>query len=447
MLRARRNTSLVVLAALLAACDRSEPTTSPRSFSQRTLNIVAGLPVTNTNDAGPGSLREALALANVGTPGPIQFDPSIAGHTIVLQSTLAVGVPTFDIIGPPQGITISGGGVVRVMDVTGGRHGLTNLTIADGAGAEGAGLTVDNGADVTLDHVTISGNVASAGNGGGVSVFSGTLTVSNSTLSGNSASKLGGGIFSHGTVSLINSTLTNNAASVGGGGIFSVGTTARVVIRNSIIAKNNGTTPNCGLFGVTVLSGLNMVDVPVECGTGPSIIVADPMLGPLASNGGPTKTHALPPGSPAIDAAVDCTVADDQRHVARPLGSACDIGAFEFSNYTTLGVSINPAVVVSPNTGVAVVIATLTCSAPAAITLVANLTQPQKNGRGSSTAQASTTSTVGCGGSTIVAVSLAPVTGAFESGAATASIAVSNPNAAVIPASSTAPVKLSWGHK
>ena len=60
-------------------------------------------------------------------------------------------------------------------------------------------------------------------------------------------------------------------------------------------------------------------------------IFLDPLLGPLQDNGGPTFTHALLPGSPAIDhiPAENCEVTTDQRGVARPQGAACDIGAYE----------------------------------------------------------------------------------------------------------------------
>ena len=64
-------------------------------------------------------------------------------------------------------------------------------------------------------------------------------------------------------------------------------------------------------------------------GTGDLTNVADPKLGPLADNGGDTLTHALLPGSPAIDAGGDCDEPFDQRGVPRPQGPACDIGGYE----------------------------------------------------------------------------------------------------------------------
>jgi hypothetical protein len=79
--------------------------------------------------------------------------------------------------------------------------------------------------------------------------------------------------------------------------------------------------------------GYNLED-GTSCGltaTG-DLVVADAMLGPLQDNGGPTETHDLLPGSPAIDAgSMDCPPPDtDQRGVARPQGAGCDIGAVEY---------------------------------------------------------------------------------------------------------------------
>jgi hypothetical protein len=96
------------------------------------------------------------------------------------------------------------------------------------------------------------------------------------------------------------------------------------------VADNGTTTPNCN--GALDSLGYNLTDDD-SCGfTAPGdLVVADAMLGPLADNGGPTDTHALLPGSPAIDAgSPGCPPpAADQRGVARPQGGTCEIGAFE----------------------------------------------------------------------------------------------------------------------
>jgi hypothetical protein len=98
-----------------------------------------------------------------------------------------------------------------------------------------------------------------------------------------------------------------------------------------LIGDNGTTTSNCNETLDSL--GYNLTDDD-SCGfTEPTdLIVADAMLGPLQDNGGPTETHDLLPGSPAIDAgSPDCPPpATDQRGVARPQGAACDIGAVEY---------------------------------------------------------------------------------------------------------------------
>ena len=93
------------------------------------------------------------------------------------------------------------------------------------------------------------------------------------------------------------------------------------------------------------------------------MVIANPKLGPIASNGGPTKTLALSVGSPAIDGGTACSEDTDQRYVARPQGVTCDIGAFELDRLATVTLTIAPNVAVNAKTGVATVTGTATCSA------------------------------------------------------------------------------------
>jgi len=135
-----------------------------------------------------------------------------------------------------------------------------------------------------------------------------TVTVNNTTISGNSAGGVGASIWSDGT-----SVFNDN------------------ILENSIIANALSSSSHC--FGTFIVSlGHNLAD-DASCGltaTG-DLVVADAKLGPLADNGGPTETHALLTTSAAIDAASPgCPPpATDQRGVLRPQGAACDIGAFE----------------------------------------------------------------------------------------------------------------------
>jgi predicted outer membrane repeat protein len=188
---------------------------------------------------------------------------------------------------------------------------------------------------ITVNNSTFSGN--SAGNkGGGIhnngiwNYGSATVIVGNSTFSGNSAGNKGGGIHTNGlysAVALSNSTFSANRASDEGGSIYNDLST--VTLKNAIIA-NGLAGGNCA--GSTVTDGGGNLSYPDTTCPG---VNADPVLGPLQDNGGPTWTMALGEGSAAIDAADDAICAAppvnnlDQRGVIRPQGLHCDIGAVE----------------------------------------------------------------------------------------------------------------------
>jgi hypothetical protein len=451
----RLGTCVLCLTATLAACDRPDAATAPPALTAHALTAGSPIVVTSLGDAGPGSLRDAIAAAITAGGGTIAFDPALGGRTITLAQSLQIPSGPVTIDGGPGGITLSGGNAKRPITVTGGTVVLRNLTIADGSsdGLSGGGLSALGTIDLTLDHVTVSGNKTASGGTVGGGLFVGglaNLTITNSTLSGNTALGLGGAIhFSGGNLTIVNSTITGNTSGSGGAGFAIASPSAKVQVINSIMAGNSGTDPNCWTNGAPVLtSGKNIIDVAGQCGSGAAIIEVDPGLLPLAANGGPTMTHAVPLTSPAIDAAVGCTVTDDQRHVARPQNKACDIGSFEFSDYTRVGLVLDPSAAVNPNTGVAILTGRLTCSAPVTVTLGSKLTQTQKSSHGTSTtAEASGSSTVACSGNQLISVSLAPPTGAFQSGTGTASLSTSTADPAVIAATANGTVKMYWGHK
>jgi virginiamycin B lyase len=228
-------------------------------------------------------------------------------------------------------------------------------------GTEGGGLWLEG--TLTLTNSTVSGNTAScSGTGcgasaGGLLLPFDTLTLTNSTVSGNTAScsgtgcgAAGGGLTnrSDATLTLRNSTVSGNTVScsgascgAAGGGLINVSGT--VTLQNTIVAKQLA-GPDCA--GTITSNGFNL-DSDNTCQlTQPSDKpnVSNPLLGPLADNGGPTETHALLPDSPAIDAASpDCPPpATDQRGVTRPQGTACDIGAYEFVPSAVTSVSLTP---------------------------------------------------------------------------------------------------------
>lgn len=190
----------------------------------------------------------------------------------------------------------------------------------------------------TIRSSTIDHNY-SYGFGGGVSAFSGVVNVANSTISGNTArTRSGGGldlrVFNGGTIS--NSTITANAAPAGGG-VFLRGRPDRFELQSTLVGGNTATAgggADVGAERATTLLGNNNLVVAADMNvTLPGdTLHAAPLLLPLADNGGPTRTHALAPGSPAIDTGNNvASLTSDQRGAGFPrvVGAAADIGAFE----------------------------------------------------------------------------------------------------------------------
>ena len=147
----------------------------------------------------------------------------------------------------------------------------------------------------------------------------------------------GGGLWlTDGSVTITSSTIVENdvldGTTAGGIMVATFGAPVDVTIQNSIVAGNG--LYDCQVEGgaAAVLTSLgNNVFGDDSCGSATGDQTStDPLIGPLADNGGPTLTHALQAGSPAIDAAnADACSATDQRGVARPQGAGCDVGAYE----------------------------------------------------------------------------------------------------------------------
>ncbi|MFN2577805.1 MAG: choice-of-anchor Q domain-containing protein [Pyrinomonadaceae bacterium] len=238
------------------------------------------------DDGSAGTLRYAISNSCPGT-GTITFNLPAGPQTIMLGSSLTI-TKTLTIIGPSnQAVTINGNGN-RVLTVTGGSPSISNLTFTGAlvSGGNGGGLLNTGTGTIAFNAVTFSGN--SADNGGAIATTAGTIVINNSTISGNTGTTNGGGIYVNGgTVSLLNDTITNNTATVGQGG--GVNRTAGTVnVRNTIIA-GNAAASNANVAGTINDQGNN-------------ILSGNPLLAALANNGGPTMTHALLPGSPALDA-------------------------------------------------------------------------------------------------------------------------------------------------
>jgi hypothetical protein len=205
------------------------------------------------------------------------------------------------------------------------RSAIRDNTESASAGSAGGAYV---GGDAQLYAATISGNIAALDGG---LVVVGNATINNSTISTNSSS-LVGGVYAIGSLVLDNSTVAlNSHTSIKfGAGIYAK---AGMIAHSSIVANNMCTTSgqHCEVqCNSCLVTGSNNLIMGANGALPPGTIVVDPVLGPLADNGGSTRTHALLSGSPAIDNGSN--IHDfplDQRGYSRNLGNAPDIGAFE----------------------------------------------------------------------------------------------------------------------
>jgi hypothetical protein len=232
----------------------------------------------------------------------------------------------------------NGAGIANYTTLT-----LTDITVSGNRAGWGCGGGILNGylGTLTVTNSTVSENTVTYAltEGGGGICNAGTLTVTNSTVSGNTGFEhpeypgMGGGIYNDGMLTVTNSTLSNNSASVGSGiSAYSRFHLAEMTVVGTLVDGD------CAIEGEATLvsNGYNIESPGDTCGfdqpTDQVNVSADDLkLGELQDNGGPTETHAPLPGSVAIDVIPDaaCEVGEDQRGVERPQGDACDVGAFE----------------------------------------------------------------------------------------------------------------------
>lgn len=300
--------------------------------------------ITNSSATGTGSSSTAVGAGAYASDSMTLVDSTISGNTLSAPFANNDGYATV------------GGGLYSRGDLA-----MTNTTLSgntieatnDGENARGGGVYVRGIATITGS--TIDGNSAD-GEGGGIykaiySVYGEpgapnpptVLDVVDSTLSGNSAAR-GGGIATSRPLTLSNSTVALNTAADGGAGVQFVlagieDSGGTLAVDSSIIATNtagDGATFAADLDAddTLVISGANnLVIVAGSALTLPAdTLLSDPMLLPLALNGGATRTHALLANSPAIDAGNNAAALEfDQRGegFARVSGTAADIGAFE----------------------------------------------------------------------------------------------------------------------
>jgi len=406
-------------AALLLALGQGVATAATITVTTDNPNIVAD---------GQCSLIEAIVNANNDAATFPDCPAGSGADTIVLPASgnLTLSAADFFAIGPrglpniTSRITIEGNGATiarqgnapafSLMHVAVGADLTLRRVTLSGGSAVVSGGAISNDGTLTIENSTVSGNTA-PNLGSGVYNW-GTLTIANSTISGNTGSRggrgvdnlygtltiqsstisanQGGGVGNFGgSATIADSTVSGNIANSGGGlsnahsqygycgggaaGPCSPGT---LTLRNSLIAGNQAAVApeiannsvvnanNFNLFGLNGNAGVTGF-TPGPTDIVPSVALAQ-ILGPLQNNGGPTQTHALVAGSPAIDAGnpngcLDSTglpLQTDQRGLPRAFDGnhdgtvRCDIGAFELqAQEVNPAISVGDAVVTEGNSG------------------------------------------------------------------------------------------------
>lgn len=332
---------------------------------------ISGLTITGGGTSGIRNSDGVLTLSGVviagnATPGDGGGVQNTGGTLTITDSTIAdntagnagggggifsfQGVVTITdsiISGNAAGEGGSGGGILNSL----GALAITDSTVSDNTAYAGGGLQSFDGA-LTLTRSTVSGN-SSLSQGGGIDLSGGAAEIINSTISGNHTDGNGGGISSDGVdLAISNSTIAFNAADAdgdgqgaGGGVHVAVSASPGFETTSSLYATNTRAGGSLA-DDITLAAGSatgtnNLVQHAASAGgllaSNANLLGADPLLTGLASNGGSTRTHALLPGSPALDAGANPSGAEtDQVGRSRQRGRGVDIGAFEATARPTL---------------------------------------------------------------------------------------------------------------
>ena len=372
--------------------------------------------VSNNNDSGPGSLRQAVLDNNsLGGGNTITFSNVVAGAITLTNGELLIAKDV-TLLGPgPRTLAVDGNAATRVFHVTNAAHvSVSGLAITNGKvsgsypGNAGGGICVDT-STLTLSNCSVSGNNGGGGSGGGIFNDHSSLTLVNCTVSHNQVTNSGGGIYSYGyagnatltvigctfssntvsgsgniggaiesdgsfgsaTLLVSNSTFSGNVASMGGA-IFITGSSgtgpSTLIVRASTFAGNSSSGDGSAVYFIGQSCDIRLGNTILQSAVGVTLVLVsgsfisdgynlsndgggglltkptdqintDPLLDNLADNGGPTLTHALLPGSPALDRGNSFGLTTDQRGEPRPFdfasitnaagGDGSDIGAFE----------------------------------------------------------------------------------------------------------------------
>ena len=309
-----------------------------------TINVatafINGVTFTHGNGAGALNTGRAGAIYNAG-------GTTVINNSVITANTAANG----------GGLNNASAGTPSVN----GNLTLNNCVVSNNTStSSGGGMQNFSTSTVTINNSTFLGNTSGGTTGGGGAQFNGIVRITNSTFANNNApGGTGGGFQSNGSGQIItNSTFSGNTATTSGGGIHRGTTNANFFIRNSIIAGNNGvsTSPDVTNSAGGIVSEGNNIIGNVGTSTGwisSDLLNINPLLNPLADNGGLGMTFLPMTGSPAINAGQNCVldltcatnnppqvVTTDQRGVMRPQGAAVDIGAVEVA----ASMSVNAAI-------------------------------------------------------------------------------------------------------
>ena len=343
----REAVQAVIATTAQDGCPAGSPEGPPNSFLGRdTINFALPTPATIT-------LTAPLPLLDNIDDGVIISGPGFRLLTLNGNNQFQVfRVQQAEVV-TVEGLTIAngrapknGGGILN----NAGRLTVNSVRFTANSAVEDGGGISNEGVTATLNvlNSTFSGNAAfdfpgPEEEGGALVNIDGTVTIANSTFFGNSVPNMGGAIFNSGNndgtgiLTVINSTINNNTSALGGTVTTEKGGT--IILRNTLLAGNNpGNNCLSQTNGVIVDEGGNLDD-GTSCNFGSnSLSSGAAALGPLQNNGGPTDTVALTTGSGAVDLGLNavCVAAPvsnlDQRGGPRPIGAACDTGAFELGS-------------------------------------------------------------------------------------------------------------------
>ncbi|MBZ0223842.1 MAG: hypothetical protein IT467_03390 [Dokdonella sp.] len=331
--------------------------------------LLLGMPlvqageVTSLAASGSGSLRDVVAGG-----GTVTFASGLSGTIDLAGSSITVPGGT-TIQGPgARSLAVQGGSGRAFVVSAGSTVSISGLTIsASNAGAGQTGGAINNAGALTLADMVFASN--SAGDAGGAVFNSGqlvirrslfnanqitdttcasggavrsqgagsSLTIENSTFTGNSApSCSGGGVgFNNGGATITSSTFTANSAGASGGNLYKGSNAAPLTLTATVIADGSAPT-NADLHGAMggfTSGGYNLVRARGDSTGYVGSDLAngtDPALGALGDHGGPSNSRLPQAGSPLLDAFTSGCTGTDQRGVARPQGASCDIGAVEY---------------------------------------------------------------------------------------------------------------------